>query len=160
MADPNWDYSIETLPTTLQSKVVDQCFLEILNYGTGVNHCLLRLLFKHEQAVTNAHTPSGTRGILLDFSATAAAPAPVVPGPGAPPPVVPAGPVPVPGDMNMRTFRYDGAHRSSVHRVNLPIKGRKPRKVKDFLKVLDTASLLPCDFEYINTETVGCRDFT
>ncbi|CAG7924818.1 unnamed protein product [Penicillium olsonii] len=141
LTNQTWELSAEYVPVPLQNKLISQCFLELLHLGPGANHAILRLVFKHPQVEASPRAPAGTLGLILNLEINGAIAAPSVPG-----------------EFVVRTLTAAGPHPKAVQSAELPVRGRK--RVSNFLAVLKTAHLLPCTFNYIYPDAVGCRDFT
>lgn len=137
-----WDFPADQIPVPLKNKQVKECHLEILNIGYGANHAILRLVFKHPQKAASTYAPAGTRGLIINLA---------VNGPVAAAPAIA-------GEFEVQTFVYEGQHERAAFTHGLPIKGKKT--VNRFLRVLESAKLLPCSFSFVHPDAVGCRDFT
>lgn len=142
--DTNQTYNLDKVgvPAPLKAKKISRCYVEFLDIGLKdvPNHCFLRMVFQHPQKEASPRAPADTRGLILDFS-----------------PVGNMALNPVPGDLDIETFTYDGAHRQAIHVMELPVGSNK--KVKDFLRVIEDADLLPVGFGASGSDVVGCRDF-
>ncbi|CAG8935551.1 unnamed protein product [Penicillium salamii] len=135
-----WAISTDPVPVPLQNKIVTECYLEMLNLGRGANHAILRLVFKHPQVKASPRAPANTLGLVINLE---------INGRLAPPSVS--------GDVVVRTHAHTGTHQRAVRSIPLHVRGKK--RVRHFLAVIKTAHLLPCFFDYIDPDAVGCRDF-
>ncbi|KAJ5343696.1 hypothetical protein MYU51_018233 [Penicillium brevicompactum] len=131
---------LERIPVAILNRIVSECHLDILNHGPGANHAILRLMFRHPQAVASQHAPAGTTGVKVDLAVNGR----IVPGP-------------IASELAVKTFTYIGPNIHASHSAEILVVGEK--RVNDFLKVLESAKLLPCSFDYVLPDAVGCRDF-
>ncbi|CAG8254521.1 unnamed protein product [Penicillium salamii] len=136
-----WAISTDHVPVPLQNKIVTDCFLEMLNLSYGANHAILRVVFKHPQLEASPRAPANTLGLVINLEINGRIAAPSVPG-----------------DVVVRTHAHVGTHLRAVRSIPIPVRGKK--RVRHFLAVIRTAHLLPCFFDYIHPDAVGCRDFT
>lgn len=131
---------LERIPVAILNRIVSECHLDILSTGPGANHAILRLIFRHPQAVASQHAPAGATGLKVDLAVNGK----VAPGP-------------IASELAVETIAYIGPHKDAAHSVEMLVKGEK--RVNSFLKVLESAKLLPCLFDYVYPDAVGCRDF-
>ncbi|KAJ5182663.1 hypothetical protein N7492_000279 [Penicillium capsulatum] len=151
--------TIGVIPVHLRSKNVAHFMVEFLDMDQGVlgddqlnkqglrsNHCILKLVFQHEQLKDTAHAPAGTNGLVIDLKFAG-----------------PSGKKCSDGNLIIKTIGYNGARSKAVKVGEIPItqgRGRnKYKKVKDFLEVLDKNSLLLCGFNTEQETVVGCQYF-
>ncbi|KAJ5506920.1 hypothetical protein N7453_005877 [Penicillium expansum] len=139
-ANLSWDLSKGPVPPPLQNKLVDHCLLELLQYANGSNHAILRLVFKHPQVGASSRAPANTQGVRMELEVQDE-----------------AGTGPVEGQLVFKTFTYTGTHRNAAVSHMLPVKGQKA--VRHFINIAQKVKLTPCDFNSLNSDTVGCRDF-
>lgn len=126
------------IPAGLARKRVAECHLEFINFANN-NHCVLRLTFLHQLEDDTPYAPIGTRGVILDFEG-------VTPQASS-----------TSGELMLCTFGYEGPHRNSLHFSQIPM-GRN-KTVGDCVRIIRDSDLVPCDFDHLNENLVGCRDF-
>lgn len=129
------------MPHKLQNKVVDHCLLELLGYGNGANHAILRLVFKNPQVQASPWGPANVQGVTMELEVQDEARLGTVEG-----------------QLVVKTFRFTGPHRRACISYKLLVQGH--RTVSDFMNVANKANLTPCDFYFVGLDIVGCRDFT
>ncbi|CAI7658422.1 unnamed protein product [Penicillium palitans] len=92
-ANLSWDLSKGPVPHKLHNKVVDHCLLELLGYGNGANHAILRLVFNNPQVQASPWGPANVQGVTMELEVQDEA------RPGT-----------VEGQLVVKTFRFTGPH--------------------------------------------------
>lgn len=126
------------IPAGLAQKKVAECHLEFLDCKNS-NHCVLRLTFLHQLEDDTPYAPIGTRGVILDLEGVTQLDSSTS------------------GELMMCTFGYNGPHQRSLHFSQIPM-GRN-KTVGDCVRIVRDSGLVPCNFDHLNENLVGCRDF-
>lgn len=126
------------IPTGLAGKMVAECHLEFISFGDN-SHCVLRLTFAHQLEDNTPYAPIGTRGVVLDLEGVISQTSSTS------------------GELMLCTFGYEGPHQRSLHFSQIPM-GRN-QTVGDCVRIIRDSGLVPCDFDHLNDNLVGCRDF-
>lgn len=156
------------VPRGLRGTILDKCVLEFIDtdlqyklgggesdessqgsYGPPTNHAILRLVFRNEHKKDAEYVRGGTKGVILHFHFTGRTQKKCSKG-----------------ELEVKTFDYDGKHRYAVRCWDVPLKPRPEgkstrtaRTLGEFIDVILSNKMIPCAF---NTETavaVGCKDF-
>ncbi|KGO76998.1 hypothetical protein PITC_004190 [Penicillium italicum] len=149
----NQDYEIlagsTNIPLGLTRKKVAECHIEFLDVGPvdpksppeedHSNHCILRLTFLHQLQDNTPYAPIGTRGVILDLEG------------------VDQNETTISGELMASTFAYEGPHQKCLHAAPLRMGGQ--RTVGDCVRIIRNSGLVPCQFDSLDENLVGCRDF-
>lgn len=155
---PRWtmENSKKDIPVPLRARKVKGFYVEILDLdainlkdpthlnkeGLRNNHCIIRLLFSHP-SFTEEEEPSATFGVTLDLEYKGPGPASTAPG-----------------QFFIKIANHSTHHPFALKVIEIPIKhGKKGKRLKDFLEVIENNNLLPCGFNIENEGAVGCKDF-